>query len=49
MPSRRCNLKCTLRLILPLHIRKVIGKGCILFLLSVTQRASVPSTFGCAT
>ena len=33
MPSRRCNLKRTLRLILSLHIRKVIGKGCILFLL----------------
>ena len=29
MPTRRCNLKCTLRLILPLHIGKVIGKGIV--------------------
>ena len=33
MPTRRCNLKRTLRLILSLHIRKVIGEGCIRFLL----------------
>ena len=29
MPSRRRNLKRTLRLILSLHIRKVIGKGIV--------------------
>ena len=29
MPSRRCNLKCTLRLILSLHICKIIGKGIV--------------------
>ena len=29
MPSCRCNLKRTLRLILSLHIRKVIGEGVV--------------------
>ena len=32
MLSRRCNLKRTLRLILSLYVRKVIGKSRIFFL-----------------